>query len=118
MRGVEVLPPPQGYYGSHALLAQGYRATASGTQFLVQNSWGTSWGQGGFVWIPEDIFKSRVRAVYRIHVDMTAPSAQGPAPPLLQPPSVPAPTATASAPSCPPGMTYVLGLCMPTWGSP
>jgi len=114
----EVLPPPQAYYGSHALLAQGYRTTPAGLQFLVQNSWGTSWGQGGFVWIPEDIFKSRVRAVYRIHVDMTAPSAQGPAPPLLQPPSVPAPTATASAPSCPPGMTYVLGLCMPTWGSP
>ncbi len=74
----DVLPPPGSYYGSHALLAQGYRATATGTQFLVQNSWGTGWGQGGFVWIPEDIFKSRVRGVYRVHVDLVAPQAPGP----------------------------------------
>lgn len=46
VRGVEVLPEPRGYYGSHALLAQGYRSTATGTQLLVQNSWGTGWGQG------------------------------------------------------------------------
>jgi hypothetical protein len=116
----EVLPPPQAYYGSHALLAQGYRTTPTGVQFLVQNSWGTNWGQSGFVWIPEDIFKSRVRAVYRIHVDAASPSAQVPAPPPVQvptaPTATPAPTATASAPVCPPGTTFMFGLCVPVWG--
>jgi len=106
----EVLPPPQAYYGSHALLAQGYRTTATGTQFLLQNSWGTNWGQNGFVWIPEDIFKSRLRGAYRMHVDLvTDPKKGGPAP---------APVATANVPTqaCPRGTTMVLGLCLPVWG--
>ena len=101
----DVLPPPQAYYGSHALLLQGYRTTPTGVQFLAQNSWGTNWGQNGFVWIPEDIFKSRVRAVYRIHVDMASPSAQVPAPLPVQvsaaPSATPAPGAPPPAPGCP-----------------
>lgn len=116
----EVLPPPQAYYGSHALLAQGYRTTPTGLQFLVQNSWGTQWGQNGFVWIPEDIFKSRVRAVYRIHVDAASPLAQVPSPMQLPtaPTATPAPTATTApaSPGCPPGTASMFGLCVPVWG--
>jgi hypothetical protein len=107
----DVLPPPQAYYGSHALLAQGYRATSSGPQFLVQNSWGTSWGQNGFVWIPEDILKSRLRSAYRFHVE------------LVKDPRAPAPAPTAAAApnsvptqQCPKGTTPILGLCLPVWG--
>ena len=107
----DVLPPPQAYYGSHAILAQGYRTTATGTQFLVQNSWGTNWGQNGFVWIPEDIFKSRLRGAYRLHVDLvTDPKTPGP---------TPRPVVTANPPTqaCPRGTTMVLGLCVPVWGA-
>jgi hypothetical protein len=110
MRGVEVLPPPQGYYGSHALLAQGYRATATGTQFLVQNSWGTSWGQGGFAWIPEDTLRARLRAAYRFRVDLTTdPRAPG-SPPGATPPATP-PAAPAQV--CAPGYTPMFGTCVP-----
>lgn len=109
----DVLPPPGAYYGSHALLAQGYRATAAGTQFLVQNSWGTDWGQRGFVWIPEDILKSRLRSAYRVHVDVLGGHA---------PPPTPTPIASAVATSqpagpCPAGSMYIMGLCLPAWGS-
>jgi len=116
----DVLPPPQAYYGSHALLLQGYRTAPTGVQFLAQNSWGTNWGQNGFVWIPEDIFKSRVRAVYRIHVDMASPSAKVPAPLPVQvptaPSATPAPSGAPPAPGCPPGTTSMFGLCVPVWG--
>jgi hypothetical protein len=113
----EVLPPPQAYYGSHALLAQGYRTTASGTQFLVQNSWGTNWGQGGYVWIPEDLFKSRLRSAYRLHVELVTDPRTRPG--HAPPPAVTAPT-SINTPSptqpCPPGTTFVFGLCLPAWG--
>ncbi|MGO9836310.1 MAG: C1 family peptidase [Polyangiaceae bacterium] len=109
----EVLPPPQGYYGSHAVLAQGFRTVSTGTQFLIQNSWGTSWGQSGFVWVPEDIFKSRLRGAYRLHVEQVTNSrTPGPAP---TPTPAPVATATSPTPSCPPGTTPILGLCMPVW---
>ena len=49
----EVLPPPQGYGGPHALVLRGYRIGPYGREWLVQNSWGTQWGRGGFVYIPE-----------------------------------------------------------------
>jgi papain like protease len=107
----EVLPPPQSYYGSHALLAQGYRTTSSGTQILVQNSWGTNWGQNGFVWIPEDIFKSRLRSAYRFHVELaTDQKAPGRAPPAVATPNTPTQV-------CPQGTMLVLGLCVPVWGA-
>jgi hypothetical protein len=79
-----------------------------------------NWGQNGFVWIPEDIFKSRVRAVYRIHVDMASPSAQLPVPLPVQvptsPSATPAPSGAPPAPGCPPGTTSMFGLCVPIWG--
>jgi hypothetical protein len=120
--GVEVLPQPQGYYGSHALLAQGYRTTPSGTQFLVQNSWGTSWGQGGFAWIPEDILRARLRDAYRFNVQLTTdagnvavapPPAAAPATPPSAPPAAQAPAAPAATQGCPPGYAPVFGVCAP-----
>jgi hypothetical protein len=113
VRGVEVLPEPRGYYGSHALLAQGYRSTATGTQLLVQNSWGTGWGQGGFIWIPEDILRARLRDAYRVRVELTTDprnAANAPAAPLPPPTSGPA---AAPAQTCPAGYSLVLGMCVP-----
>jgi hypothetical protein len=106
---VEVLPPPQGYYGSHALLAQGYRATANGTQFLVQNSWGTGWGQGGFVWIPEGILRARLRVAYRFRVDLPGGAATPMNPPGTTPPAAP----PVAAQTCPQGYTPMFGACVP-----
>lgn len=116
MHGVEVLPQPQGYYGGHALLAQGYRGTATGTQFLVQNSWGTSWGQGGYAWIPEDILRARLRAAYRFRVAVTNEARTGASPPAATTavtPSAPAPPATP-AQTCPQGYLPMFGACVPS----
>jgi hypothetical protein len=111
LRGVEVLPQPQGYYGSHALLAQGYRPSATGTQFLVQNSWGTSWGQGGFVWVPEAILRARLRAAYRFRVALTT----DPRTPVnTPPPATPVTPSTPAQTTCPAGYSPMFGACVPT----
>lgn len=48
---VDVIPRPGGkLLGGHAVCAVGYD-DASGA-VLIMNSWGTSWGQGGFAWLP------------------------------------------------------------------
>jgi Papain family cysteine protease len=112
LRGVEVLPAPQGYYGSHALLAQGYRSTATGTQFLVQNSWGASWGQGGFAWIPEATLRARLRAAYRFRVALTTDPRTAGNPPAPTP-AAPPPPAPAPAQTCPQGYMPMFGACVP-----
>ena len=35
----------------HAVVAVGYGTSGSTPYYIVRNSWGTSWGQGGYVWI-------------------------------------------------------------------
>jgi hypothetical protein len=40
-----------GKHGRHAMCIVGYDDTKFGGAFRVMNSWGTSWGDGGFVWI-------------------------------------------------------------------
>jgi Papain family cysteine protease len=116
IRGVEVLPAPVGYYGSHALLAQGYRSTPAGMQILVQNSWGTSWGQGGFVWIPEATLRARLRAAYRFRVALTTdprtPGSPSVQPVPTAPPSAPPPAAPGQ--TCPQGYSPMFGACVPS----
>lgn len=49
--GVADLPAPdEGVVGGHAVLAVGYDDAAQ--RFLVMNSWGTRWGQGGCFTMP------------------------------------------------------------------
>jgi hypothetical protein len=37
--------------GGHFVSVVGYSVVADGTYFLLKNSWGTKWGQGGYAWI-------------------------------------------------------------------
>ena len=50
-RGGEIELPPAGAtdLGSHAILVVGYRADGT---FIVRNSWGTEWGDGGYGYLP------------------------------------------------------------------
>jgi hypothetical protein len=59
-------PPesPSGNYGGHAMCVVGYD-DARGA-FEVQNSWGTDWGNAGFIWIPYDVFTAFVCEAYGI----------------------------------------------------
>lgn len=56
--------------GGHMLCILGYRERADGTrEFLILNSWGTGWGEGGFCWMHEDVLESsRASDFYVIEV--------------------------------------------------
>lgn len=62
-----VMPVPaegESVLGGHEVLAIGYdtgvkptiRPATCSPAFLIQNSWGTGWGQAGFFWMPVEIF--------------------------------------------------------------
>jgi C1A family cysteine protease len=52
------IPMPQGNIcGGHAMLAVGYDTKKK--VFLIKNSWGTSWGRGGYGTIPFDYLDNR-----------------------------------------------------------
>lgn len=88
--------------GGHAVALAGYRATPTGRQFLVHNSWGQSWGQGGYAWISDAMIRNHSQYAYTIAVlDRAAPA----------PPPTPVPTPQPNGPSvCPAGYTQVAGL--------
>jgi len=44
--------------GGHATPIIGYDDVFGGGSFLVQNSWGTSWGKAGFFYMPYTVFQS------------------------------------------------------------
>jgi C1A family cysteine protease len=48
------IPNPARSRGRHAMCIVGYRAG----WFLIVNSWGTEWGDGGFAWLPEAMIAS------------------------------------------------------------
>ncbi len=90
--------------GGHAVALAGYRTTGAGRQFLVHNSWGPSWGDGGYGWISEAMIRAHAQYAYTIKlVDRAAPSP--PPTPVPTPPPQP-----GGAPGCPAGYTTLLGL--------
>jgi hypothetical protein len=50
--------------GDHAVAVVGYRWANGQRQFLLHNSWGTDWGQRGFVWITEPNLRRHFTAAY------------------------------------------------------
>jgi hypothetical protein len=59
-------PPesPAGNYGGHAMCVVGYDDGRHSGAFEVQNSWGEKWGNGGYIWIPYDVFAAFVWEAY------------------------------------------------------
>jgi len=53
----------------HAVTLVGYRTVGSGKQFLIHNSWGTRWGQGGYGWISSNMIQRWTRSAYKVVVD-------------------------------------------------
>jgi C1A family cysteine protease len=54
--------------GGHAVLISGYRDTPSGRQFLIHNSWGTSWGEAGYAWISERMVQKHMIYAYKVKI--------------------------------------------------
>ena len=53
-------------YGGHAVAVIGYDKDGN---FLVKNSWGTGWGNGGYVWVSKDYAKQNFTESYGIVLD-------------------------------------------------
>jgi C1A family cysteine protease len=61
--------------GGHAMCIIGYDDNKYGGAFEVMNSWGTNWGENGFVWIKYDDLLSNAHEIYQvIGSDMPAPN--------------------------------------------
>jgi hypothetical protein len=99
----------------HAVVLAGYRTVAGSKQFLIHNSWGTGWGQGGYAWMSEATVQRQIRSAYKVRVV----GAQAPSQP--QPNASGCPTGqvrdavlgTCVAP-CASGSAPAAGVCLPT----
>jgi hypothetical protein len=70
--------------GGHAILLVGYRRLLGQRQFLVHNSWGTDWGDGGYGWISENAVRTYIKHAYKVVVtDTSAPPPPPSAPTAL-----------------------------------
>ena len=72
--------------GGHAVVVVGYDDDRFGGAFRVLNSWGTSWGDGGFFWIPYEVFRDWRFSVAALTIQdlengQHAPVDQGPSSP-------------------------------------
>jgi Papain family cysteine protease len=52
--------------GSHAVAVVGYREAGSGRQFLLHNSWGARWGEGGYAWISDRSLRAHLVDAYLV----------------------------------------------------
>ncbi|TAH29788.1 MAG: cysteine protease [Cytophagales bacterium] len=55
---------PDSKMGGHAMCVVGYDDNQYGGAFEILNSWGNTWGNGGFIWIPYDTFIDFVKYAY------------------------------------------------------
>jgi C1A family cysteine protease len=57
---------PNVSYNGHAMCVVGYDDNKYGGAFEIQNSWGTDWGNDGYIWINYNDFAAFVKAAYEI----------------------------------------------------
>lgn len=68
--GQDVDPAKHGY---HAMCVIGYDDAMQGGAFQIMNSWGTDWGENGFVWVKYNEFAKYVDQAYEIYVNKETP---------------------------------------------
>jgi len=57
---------PASNHGGHAMCVIGYDDNKYGGAFEIQNSWGTSWGNNGYIWVKYNDFKTWVKYAYEM----------------------------------------------------
>jgi hypothetical protein len=62
--------------GGHAFVLAGYRHIGGQRQFLVHNSWGTTWGDRGYAYVSEAMIRAFLKTSYKVVVaNKRAPAA-------------------------------------------
>ena len=56
--------------GGHAMVVVGYDDYKNGGSFEILNSWGTAWGNRGYIWVKYDDFKNYTKTAY-VLIDKT-----------------------------------------------
>lgn len=105
----------QDYYSTqragHAVALIGYRAHGDGRQFLIHNSWGPTWGHGGYAWISDDMIRRHTRSAYKLRVsDGSTPQPGANGCPQGQAPDV---VIGRCANLCASGSPPAAGVCLP-----
>ncbi|MEZ4376587.1 MAG: C1 family peptidase [Polyangiaceae bacterium] len=108
----------------HAVTAVGYRTSAHGRQFLIKNSWGKQWAEGGYAWLDERTLQRNLQDAFAFDVrdSSGAPFPHGQSAPSPKP--TPAPSACGNGqardlvfgvclPACAGGKPSLGGLCAP-----
>ena len=65
----------------HAIVLSGYRETKDGTFYLIHNSWGEKWGDGGYAYIQEKTLQKNLGVAYVVeaHPHADVPVQRAPA---------------------------------------
>jgi hypothetical protein len=66
---------PDQFFGGHAMCVVGYSDDMHGGAFEILNSWGRKWGNGGFMWVPYQVFVDFVCESYEISENLSIYSA-------------------------------------------
>lgn len=60
---------PEDTTSAHAMVIAGYRVLPKGTYFLLHNSWGETWGEGGYAWVHEKTLLLNLYAAYLVDAE-------------------------------------------------
>ena len=109
----------------HAVTLVGYRTTPMGRQYLIHNSWGEDWGEGGYAWISERMVRENTRSAYKLVVEGYGLSSNGGQPVNPNGPAgpsangcpqgqIPDAVTRQCAALCPSGSAPAAGVCLPS----
>jgi len=82
-------------HGYHAMVVIGYDDNYAGGAFRLLNSWGTAWGDGGFIWVPYNEYEEwamgalQPYSYYKKKQVINSPSVPQPVPSTPNRPSIP-----------------------------
>ncbi|MFO0592486.1 MAG: C1 family peptidase [Polyangiaceae bacterium] len=99
----------------HAVVLAGYRTVNGHRQFLVHNSWGPRWGDGGYGWLSDTMVQRYLRAAYKVRIAEGGGNSPGPNPNNGCPQGQAPDSVTGScAPMCDSGSPPAAGVCLPS----